>query len=170
MADQRRERLHGPAAPASLRASCETAGRMADEGGQRSGGRAGRGGATLRICTTCRWQGRESMPDADVRPGEWLHDLVRARARPDQKDRVQGIVCLTHCLNACNAVAMQRGKVPLLMTRMAPDEATADALLEMLDRFAASETGQVPDAEVPAAIPLARPLIPQGVGRGRASQ
>lgn len=140
---------------------------MNDAGGGRSAGRTGRGGAILRICTTCRWQGRESMPDADIRPGERLHDLARARARPDQVDRVQGIVCLTHCLNACNAVVMQRGKVPLLMTRMAPDEAAADALLAMLDRYAAAETGEVPQAEVPDAIPLARPLIPQGMGRGR---
>jgi len=136
-------------------------------GGRNGGGRAGRGGATLRVCVTCRWQGHDGMPDADIRPGERLHDLVKARARPDQVDRVQGIVCLTHCLNACNAVAMQRGKMPLLMTRMAPDEAAADALLEMLDRFTASETGEVPPGEVPAAIPLARPLIPQGMGRGR---
>lgn len=124
----------------------------------------------LRVCVTCRWQGRETMPGDTVRPGERLHELVLARARPDQKDRVHGIVCLTHCLNACNAVAMQRGKVPLLMTRMAPDEAAADALLEMLDRFAASETGEVPASEVPAAIPLARPLIPPGMGRGRPGQ
>ena len=129
--------------------------------------RAGRGGAMLRVCVTCRWQGRDSLDDSGVRPGQHLHDLVKARARPDQADRIHGIVCLTHCLNACNAVAMQRGKMPLLMTRMAPDAAAADALLEMLDRFAASETGEVADAEVPEAIPAARPLIPHGVGRGR---
>lgn len=121
----------------------------------------------LRVCVTCRWQGWDALEGSDKRPGQHLHDLVKARARPDQADRIHGIVCLTHCLNACNAVAMQRGKMPLLMTRMAPDAAAADALLEMLDRFAASETGEVAEAEVPAAIPAARPLIPQGVGRGR---
>jgi len=121
----------------------------------------------LRVCITCRWQGRERMDDADIRPGQRLHDLVRGQAREDQLPRVHGIVCLTHCLNACNAVAMQRGKMPLLMTRMAPDEATARALLAMLDRFAASETGDVPPDQVPSAIPVARPLVPQGVGRGR---
>jgi len=136
---------------------------------QDGSGRAGRGGAMLRVCVTCRWQGRDALPGGDVRPGQHLHDLVKARARPDQVERIHGIVCLTHCLNACNAVAMQRGKVPLLMTRMAPDAAAADALLDMLDRFAASETGVVAEADVPAAIPVARPLIPQGVGRGRPS-
>ena len=136
---------------------------------QETGGRAGRGGAMLRVCVTCRWQGRDSVDGSDVRPGQHLHDLVKARARPDQAGRIHGIVCLTHCLNACNAVAMQRGKVPLLMTRMAPDAAAADALLEMLDRFAESATGEVTEADVPGAIPVARPLVPQGVGRGRPS-
>jgi len=140
------------------------------EAGRDGGGRAGRGGATLRVCVTCRWQGRESMDDADVRPGQHLHDLVRELAREDQKERVHGIVCLTHCMNACNAVAMQRGKVPLLMTRMAPTEEAARALLDMLDRFAEAPTGEVPDDQVPQAIPLARPLVPQGVGRGRPSE
>jgi predicted metal-binding protein len=134
---------------------------------QDGGGRAGRNGAMLRVCVTCRWQGRDMLEEGGVRPGQILYDLVKARARPDQADRVHGIVCLTHCMNACNAVAMQRGKVPMLMTRMAPTTEAADGLLAMLDRFAASETGEVPDAEVPAAIPAARPLIPQGVGRGR---
>jgi len=114
---------------------------------QDGSGRAGRGGAMLRVCVTCRWQGRDALPGGDVRPGQHLHDLVKARARPDQVERIHGIVCLTHCLNACNAVAM----------------------LDMLDRFAASETGVVAEADVPAAIPVARPLIPQGVGRGRPS-
>ncbi len=120
--------------------------------------------ASLRICVTCRWKGMETLCDPDVRPGEHLHDLVLSRARPDQRGRVEGIVCLTHCLNACNAVVMQRGKPPLLMTQMAPDEAAADALLAMLDTYRDSPDGTVAAADVPDAIPLARPLVPQ---RGR---
>lgn len=135
--------------------------------GQDGGGRAGRGGAMLRVCVTCRWQGRDMLEEGGERPGQLLYELVKARARPDQAERIHGIVCLTHCMNACNAIAMQRGKVPLLMTRMAPDAAAADALLAMLDLFAASETGEVAEADVPIAIPAARPLIPQGMGRGR---
>ena len=107
------------------------------------------------------------LEEGGERPGQLLYELVKARARPDQAERIHGIVCLTHCMNACNAIAMQRGKVPLLMTRMAPDAAAADALLAMLDLFAASETGEVAEADVPIAIPAARPLIPQGMGRGR---
>ncbi len=130
---------------------------------RRGGGQA----PTLRVCVTCRWQGRETMDDAPIRPGQRLHDLVREEAGPDQQHRIQEIVCLTHCMNACNAVAMQRGKTPLLMTQMTPDRETARALLAILDRFGESSDGVVPDSQVPGAIPLARPLIPPGVSRER---
>jgi len=123
--------------------------------------------ATLRICVTCRWQGQDVLDDELIRPGQRLHDLVKAEAGPEKADRVQEIVCLTHCMNACNAVAMQRGKTPMLMTRMAPTLETARAMLEMLDRFDASEDGTVPDDQVPDAIPQARPLIPAGAMRSR---
>ncbi len=107
------------------------------------------------------------MDDTFVRPGRRLHDLVKAEAGPERSAHVQEIVCLTHCMNACNAVAMQRGKVPLLMTRMAPMRETARAMLEMLDRFDASEDGVVPEEQVPEEIPHARPLVPAGVSRSR---
>jgi predicted metal-binding protein len=132
------------------------------------GNRRGRGqSATLRVCVTCRWKGLQEMEDEAIRPGERLFQLVRDEAGPDQKDRIQDIVCLTHCMNACNAVAMQRGKTPLLMTQMAPDRETARALLAMLDAFNDSETGMVADDQVPDEIPLARPLVPPGVSRSR---
>ena len=127
-----------------------------------TGGRRGRRGTqpNLHVCVTCRWQGLETLGEPDIRPGQHLHDLVVARARPDQRAKIQEIVCLTHCLNACNAVAMQRGKPPMLMTKMAPDEAAADALLAMLDTYGESSDGVVADQDVPEAIPLARPLVP----------
>lgn len=129
-----------------------------DNTGRRRGRRGSQ--ATLRVCVTCRWQGLETLGEPDLRPGQHLHNLVVARARPDQRERVQEIVCLTHCLNACNAVAMQRGKAPLLMTQMAPDEEAADALLAMLDAYGESGDGVVAATDVPDAIPLARPLVP----------
>jgi predicted metal-binding protein len=123
--------------------------------------RGGRGAApALHVCVTCRWRGMETLGEPDIRPGQHLHDLVVARATPEQRAQIKEIVCLTHCLNACNAVAMQRGKPPLLMTRMAPDEAAADALLAMLETYAESPDGTVAPDDVPDAIPLARPLVP----------
>jgi predicted metal-binding protein len=124
---------------------------------------------SLHVCVTCRWRGLETLGEPDIRPGQHLYDLVIARARPDQATRIQGIVCLAHCLNACNAVAMQRGKPPLLMTRMAPDEASADALLAMLDAYGVSPDGTIADGDVPDAIPQARPLVPPRGARRRSS-
>jgi predicted metal-binding protein len=120
---------------------------------------------SLHVCVTCRWHGMETFGPDGVRPGQHLHDLVKARATPEQNARIQGIVCLAHCLHACNAVAMQRGKTPLLMTQMAPDEATARALLALLDTYGESADGVVSDRDVPQAIPLARPLVPPRGGR-----
>ena len=136
-----------------------------------TGGRRGRRVAqpNLHVCVTCRWRGLDTLEVPNIRPGQHLHDLVMARARPDQRARIQGIVCLTHCLNACNAVALQRGKTPLLMTRMAPDEAAADALLAMLDTYGDSADGVVAERDVPDAIPLARPLVPPRGARRRSS-
>ena len=133
----------------------------------RHGGRRGAGRATLQVCVTCRWRGLDRVADADLRPGRRLFDLVSERAGEALRGRIGGIVCLTHCPNACNAVAMQRGKESLLMTRMAPTEAAADAMLELLERYADSPTGEVPAGLVPAAIPVARPLVPRAPVRAR---
>jgi predicted metal-binding protein len=137
---------------------------------ERPARRGARGTApALHVCVTCRWRGLETLEEPDIRPGQHLHDLVMARANPAQRAQIKEIVCLTHCLNACNAVAMQRGKPPLLMTRMAPDEAAADALLAMLETYGASADGIVAPDDVPDAIPLARPLVPpRGARRGGA--
>ena len=107
------------------------------------------------------------MDNEQTRAGQHLHDLVKAEAGPEKAGRVQEIVCLTHCMNACNAVAMQRGKTPMLMTQMAPTPEAARAMLDMLDRFDASKDGTVPQDQVPDAIPQARPLIPAGAMRSR---
>ena len=119
-------------------------------------------GASLRICVTCRWKGLESLDDGEIRPGQRLHDLVRELAGPARDHSIHEIVCLSHCMNACNAVAVQRGKTPLLMTRMAPDRDTARALLDVLERFAASESGEAGSSEI-----CTRPLVPPGVERAR---
>ncbi len=97
------------------------------------------------------------MPGEAARPGRRLFELARQEAGGEGAGRIREIVCLTHCMNACNAVATARGKPPLLMTRMAPDRETARALLTMLERYAASPDGRV--AELPGAIPQARPLV-----------
>ncbi len=102
------------------------------------------------------------MDDEAVPPGRRLFDLAKAIAAPSQKERIHEIVCLTHCPDACNAVAMERGKAPLLMTRMAPDHETAAALLETLEAF-----GRSPDGTVRGTGIDTRPLVPAGRRRRR---
>lgn len=116
--------------------------------------------ASLRICVTCRWRALDVMPDGDDLPGKRLHDIARAVASPEERERIHPIVCLTHCPDACNAVAMQRGKPPLLMTRMSPDHDTARALLDTLHVY-----GQSPDGTVTGSAVETRPLVPGGARR-----
>ena len=52
------------------------------EAGRDGGGRAGRGGATLRVCVTCRWQGREIVP------AWWIDDSGEAPVPPSWPETV----------------------------------------------------------------------------------
>ena len=111
--------------------------------------------STLRVCITCRWRGQMFMDDEEIRPGQRLFDLTRRMAPGELQDRVQGIVCLSHCMNACNAVLTQRGKPAQLMTRMEPTEACARELLNMFEQFDQSATGNVSSTTIEN-----RPLVP----------
>lgn len=116
--------------------------------------------ASLRICVTCRWRALDVMPDGDDLPGKRLHDIAYAMASPAERERIHPIVCLTHCPDACNAVAMQRGKPPLLITRMSPDHDTARALLDTLHVYDRSPDGTVTGGAVET-----RTLVPGGARR-----
>ena len=118
--------------------------------------------ASLRICVTCRWRALDAMPDGDDLPGKRLHDIACAIASPGERERIHPIVCLTHCPDACNAVAMQRGKPPLLATRMSPDHDTARALLDTLHAY-----DQSPDGVVSYSAVETRPLVPGATRRRR---
>ena len=118
--------------------------------------------ASLRICVTCRWRALDVMPDGGDLPGKRLHDLVCAIASPTERERIHPIVCLTHCPDACNAVTMQRGKPPLLITRMSPDHHTASALLDTLRAYDRSSDGVVAGGAVET-----RPLVPGATSRRR---
>lgn len=131
-----------------------------ESGTMRKRGSRGVRPASLRICVTCRWRALDVMPDGDDLPGKRLHDIACAIASPAERERIHPIVCLTHCPDACNAVAMQRGKPPLLMTRMSPDHDTARALLDTLQVY-----DQSPDGAVSGSAVETRPLVPGGARR-----
>ncbi len=111
---------------------------MAGEDGETAGGGARRGDV-LRVCVTCRWRGLEVLPGTDSRPGQRLYDLVIERLGPGSS--VQPICCLSNCFRACNAVLSGRRKAALMVSEMAPDEATAAALIDTFARFRASADG-----------------------------
>jgi predicted metal-binding protein len=107
------------------------------------GGRRGRRGDILRICVTCRWRGLEALPGTELRPGRRLYDLVAARAGEELGPAIHPICCLANCFRSCNAVLAGRGKAAVMLSLMAPDEATAEALLDYFARYRASADGAV---------------------------
>jgi len=121
------------------------------------GRRAGRSRDVLRVCVTCRWRGMDELPGTDIRPGQRLYDLVMARAAPGSQ--IHPICCLSNCFRACNAVLSARGKAAIMLSEMAPDEATADALLATLGRYAASGDGMIVGGN-PDVLPVVRALRP----------
>jgi predicted metal-binding protein len=127
---------------------------MADAG---VGEAVGRRGDVLRICITCRWQGVETLPGTELRPGRRLYDLVVARLG-GERPTVQPICCLSNCFRACNAVISGRGKAAVMHSEMAPDEATADRLIASFGRFRTSDDGMaVAEGPLPGTLNVLRP-------------
>jgi predicted metal-binding protein len=122
-----------------------------------SGAGASRRGDILRVCVTCRWQGLETLPGTDLRPGRRLFDLVVERLG-GAPPTVQPICCLSNCFRACNAVITGRGKAAVMHSEMAPDAATADRLIAAYDRFQGSDDGLTgADGPLPGTLNVLRP-------------
>ncbi len=101
----------------------------------------GRRGDMMRVCITCRWRGLDVLPGTDVRPGQHLFDLLVASAGADLAGAIHPICCLSNCFRSCNAVIAGRGKPAVMLSLLAPDAATVDALLGFLRRYRATPTG-----------------------------
>lgn len=127
---------------------------MADVGLGEAGTRRG---DVLRVCVTCRWRGLETLPGTELRPGRRLYDLVVARLG-GERPTVQPICCLSNCFRACNAVMSGRGKAAVMHSEMAPDEATAERLIDAFRRFGASDDGMaVAEGPLPGTLNVLRP-------------
>lgn len=109
-------------------------------GEERSGSRRG---DVMRICVTCRWRGLEALPGTDLRPGRRLYDLLMETAGESLKGAIHPICCLSNCFRSCNAVLAGRGKAAVMLSLMAPDTASACALLDYFARYRASVDGEV---------------------------
>jgi predicted metal-binding protein len=104
-------------------------------------------GPGLVVCNTCRFSA-EDREDADgVRGGARLAAAVRAAAQGDA--RVEGLAieempCLFNCSQHCSIHVRAPGKIGYVLGRFEPTEQSAQAIVDYLAEYLASEEGVVP--------------------------
>lgn len=104
-------------------------------------------GATVVVCTTCRFSA-DAREDAEGRRGGavMLDALTTAAAAdPACSDlAIEPMACLWACSEPCAVHLRTPGKMGYLMGRFEPGAEAARAILDYVNRWRASEEGAVP--------------------------
>ena len=106
--------------------------------------------ARLIVCDTCRYSAAEK-----TRGGRTGGAMLAALARQAATGRGVEVVtrsCLMGCDRHCNVAIQAPGKLTYVLGRFAPVEESAAAILDWVEKYAASETGQVPYREWPQGV------------------
>ena len=106
---------------------------------------------TIFVCDTCRWTTDEKTAPDGRTGGELLAELVEARASGSGLS-VRRQSCLMGCERHCNTAISAPGKLTYVLGSFAPDEASAEAVVDYALLHAASETGQVPFKQWPQGV------------------
>jgi len=104
----------------------------------------------ITVCDTCKgddWSAEHSAQS----DGEKLAEAVEAAAE-GQPVKVRRVSCLMGCSHSCNIAVQASGKLAYTLGRFAPTQEAAEGIVEYAAKHAASETGQVPFKQWPAAI------------------
>lgn len=105
----------------------------------------------ITICDTCKQDGWESGDMAST-DGEKLAELIETAAQDQPDIRTRRVSCLMGCKGACNVTIQAPGKLTYTLGAFAPDPDAAAGITAYAVAHAASDTGQVPYREWPAAI------------------
>ena len=127
---------------------------------------------SIHICITCRNAG--DPQDAGERPGALLYRaLLQAAARRDAPVELIPVECLSVCKRPCTIGFSGAGKWTYVYGDFAPDEASAEAILDAATLYAATPDGLIPwrqrpdalkkgvVARIPPLIPLPIPDLPE---------
>ena len=109
---------------------------------------------SIHICVTCR-AGTELVEPAAERAGARLHGaLQRALARRGGRDPVEllPVECLSVCKRPCTIGFAARGKWTYVYGDFAPDDPTAEAILDAASLYAAAPDGLIPWKQRPDAL------------------
>ncbi|MCB2055348.1 MAG: DUF1636 domain-containing protein [Geminicoccaceae bacterium] len=108
--------------------------------------------ATLIVCDTCR-HSIEAKTDATGRTGgERLAAHLEEAARACDGFRIRRFSCLMGCEHHCNVALEQPGKLTYVLGSFEPTAEAAAAIVAFAERYAASETGQVPFRQWPQGV------------------
>lgn len=105
----------------------------------------------ITICDTCKREGWDSGPMQQT-DGEALAALIEKAAGGLGEVRTRRTSCLMGCTHGCNIAIQGAGKLNYTLGRFAPDEASAEGIVDYAKMHAASDTGQVPYRNWPTAI------------------
>jgi predicted metal-binding protein len=127
---------------------------------------------SIHICITCRNAG--DPKDAGERPGARLYRALReAAARRGAPVELVPVECLSVCKRPCTIGFSGAGKWTYVYGDFAPDEASAEAILDAATLYAATPDGLIPwrqrpdalkkgvVARIPPLIPLPIPDLPE---------
>jgi len=108
----------------------------------------------ITICDTCKrddWDESTHNRPHGVDMAELVEAAVGARAGGPAV-RTRRVSCLMGCTHGCNVAIQARGKLAYTLGRFAPDRDAADGIVAYAELHAASDSGQVPFRQWPAAI------------------
>ena len=104
----------------------------------------------ITICDTCKREGwaQSGMEQTD---GEALAGLIEAAAAQTSL-KTRRVSCLMGCDHACNIAIQAPGKLAYTIGRFDPSVEAAEGIVAYATAHAASDSGQVPYRDWPAAI------------------
>lgn len=104
----------------------------------------------ITVCDTCKREDWAERGPAHT-DGERLAELVEAAAE-GSGIAVRRTACLMGCDHSCNVAIQAQGKLAYTLGRFEPSAEAAQGIVTYAQGHAASETGQVPYREWPAAV------------------
>lgn len=104
----------------------------------------------ITVCDTCKRDDWDAEAGGKT-DGEKLAQAVEAAAK-GAPINVRRVSCVMGCSHSCNIAVQAQGKLAYTLGRFEPTVEAAEGIIEYASKHAASETGQVPFREWPAAI------------------
>lgn len=117
--------------------------------------RDGADGASLVVCSTCRFSEAEREDGQGVRGGARLAEAARELAASDPRLAalaVEDMPCLFNCAQHCSVHLRAPGKIGYVMGRFEPTPEAARAILDYAAAYLESEEGVVPYRQWPEGV------------------